>query len=93
MKKGNGPILLEDYVRHKRRRDRLLRGTCAGVLLLAAVVLRCVFPQSAAAVRAWVFGEGTVNAAIEAFYTCAERGEPLQEAVEAMCIVLDGDEN
>lgn len=91
MKKTDGPILLEDYVRKRKKRSCLIRSLCAAGLLLAAVLLRTVWPESAGTARAWMFGDGTINEAVAAFYAETADGAPLAEAVEAMCIALDGE--
>lgn len=83
--------MLDDYVKEKRKKGRRFRFTCAGVLLLAAVLLRLLAPVSAATVRAWVFGRGDVNEAVSAFYACAAQGAPVSDAVEAFCIALEQD--
>lgn len=69
----------------------MLRSLCAAGLLLAAILLRLLVPDSARTVRAWIFGDGRLNGAVAAFYACAEDGKPLAEAVEALCVALDGD--
>ncbi len=89
MQKENGPVMLEDYVKIRRRQVRKRRILCAGILLLAAICLRLLMPQSAETVRAWVFGDGQLNDAVSAFYACAEGGAPVSDAVEAFCIALE----
>lgn len=90
MKAEKEPVMLEDYVRTKQKKNRQLRWSCAAVLLCIAGLLRLLFPASATVVRAWVLGDGQLNQAVEVFYACASEGTPLPEAVEAVCVVLDG---
>lgn len=82
--------MLEDYVRAKQKKSSVARALCAGVLLLSAVLLRVFWPHSAKTVRAWVFGDGAVNEAVAAFYGTAAEGAPLPDAIEAMCLALEG---
>lgn len=84
------PVMLDEYVRKKRRRALLLRCLCAAVLLAAALVLRIGAPDNAKTVRAWIFGGGEVNRAVSAFYEEAAEKAPLSDAVEAFCVALDG---
>lgn len=86
----NQPVMLEDYVRFKRKKGLLVRGICTAGLLAMAVLLRLFLPHCAQAVRAWVFGDGQFNEAVAVFYDCAADGGQLPEAVEAFCLALDG---
>ena len=90
MRRKTEPVMLDDYVKQKRKRGRRCRVLCALALLLAAGLLRLFLPQSTQSVRAWVFGDGRLNDAVSAFYACAEEGAPAAEAVEAFCAALDG---
>lgn len=90
MKEKNGPVMLADYVKAKKKKGRIIRSICAAGLLLAAILLRLLLPGSARTVRAWVFGNGGMNRAVEAFYACAADNAPLKDALEALCIAIDG---
>lgn len=90
MQRKKKPVMLDEYIKVKRKKDRKSRSLCALALLLASVLLRMLFPQSVQTVRAWVFGDGRLNEAVTAFYACAEDGSSAKQAVGAFCAALDG---